>query len=174
MAVEVKINQKYFKLLACLLLGVALWPMASWFDIDPRGWHIFSVFLAVILSFILRPYPMGLNVLLGLLVLIGTRTASLEESLSGFADTTLWLVIAAFLIAGAVLKTGFGTRVALWLVTKLGKSMKGLAYAICSSEFLLGGVIPSNTARGGGYSCTYSELVGSFAGVVFSKTSGSR
>lgn len=124
--------------------------MATWFDVDVRGWHIFSIFFAVIISFILRPYPMGMSVLIGLLALVITGNISIKEALSGFADSTVWLVIAAFLIAQAVLDTGFGARVALWLVSKLGKSLKGLAYAVCGSEFLLGSVIPSNTARGGG------------------------
>ncbi|MCB0688644.1 MAG: anion permease, partial [Saprospiraceae bacterium] len=141
---------KLFKLLICVLLAGILWTLAPWVDADPRGWHIFSIFLAVIISFILRPYPMGMSVLIGLLALVISGNISMKESLSGFADTTVWLVIAAFLIAQAVLDTGFGARVALWLVSRLGRSMKGLAYAICGSEFLLGSVIPSNTARGGG------------------------
>jgi DASS family divalent anion:Na+ symporter len=140
----------YLKLGLCLLVAVVLWPLADWVSMDSKGWHVFSVFIAVILSFILKPYPMGMCVLLGLLALVSTGTITMKESLSGFADTTVWLVIAAFLIAGAVLSTGFGTRVALILVVRLGKSIRGLAYAICSSEFLLGSVIPSNTARGGG------------------------
>ncbi len=138
------------RLAICFLLGLLLWHLSGWVEIDVKAWHIFAVFLAVILGFILRPFPMGMTVLLGLLVLVGSRTITLEESLSGFADTTVWLVIAAFLLAGAVLHTGFGTRVALWFVIKLGKTLKGLAYGICTSEFLLGSVIPSNTARGGG------------------------
>lgn len=138
------------KLLSCILIGVILWPLAGWLKVPPQGWHIFSIFMAVIISFILRPYPMGMSVLIGLLALVVTGNITIKESLSGFADATVWLVIAAFLIAQAVLDTGFGTRVALFLVTKLGRSMKGLAYAICGSEFILGSVIPSNTARGGG------------------------
>ncbi|MCB0664975.1 MAG: DASS family sodium-coupled anion symporter [Saprospiraceae bacterium] len=137
-------------MLGCILIAGILWPMSNWMDVDNRGWHIFSIFIAVIVSFILRPYPMGMTVLIGLLALVITGNISLKESLSGFGDSTVWLVIAAFLLAQAVLDTGFGTRVALYLVTKLGRSMKGLAYAICGSEFLLGSVIPSNTARGGG------------------------
>ncbi len=138
------------KLLICVGIAIIFWPLAGWFTVNERGWHIFSIFLAVIVSLILRPYPMGMSVLIGLLALVLSGTISMQESLSGFADSTVWLVIAAFLIAQAVIDTGFGARVALWLVIKLGKSMKGLAYAICSSEFLLGSVIPSNTARGGG------------------------
>ena len=143
-------NLQLRQLTASILIGAVLWVMAPWMDLDPKAWHLFAVFFAVIASFILRPYPMGMMVLFGLLVLVGTNTISMKESLTGFADNTVWLVIAAFLLAGAVLSTGFGTRVALWLVVKLGKTVRGLAYAICSSEFLLGSVIPSNTARGGG------------------------
>ena len=145
-----RFSSRLSKLILCVLVGALLWPMEIWIEIDPNAWHIFAVFFAVILSFILRPYPMGMTVLFGLLILVGTNTITLKESLSGFADPTVWLVIAAFLLAGAVLKTGFGTRVALWLVSKLGRTIRGLAYAICGSEFLLGSVIPSNTARGGG------------------------
>ena len=93
---------------------------------------------------------MGLCVLIGLISLVATQTLTMSESLSGFADSTVWLVVAAFLIAEAVINTGFGYRLALLLVIKLGKTIKGLAYAICGSEFLLGSVMPSNTARGGG------------------------
>ncbi len=117
---------------------------------DTKAWHVFSVFIAIIASFILRPYPLGMSVLIGLIVLLGTSTITLKESLSGFSNTTVWLVIAAFLLAHAVIRTGFGIRVSLYLVTRLGKSMKGLGYAICGSEFILASVIPSNTARGGG------------------------
>lgn len=140
----------FFKFGVCVFTGLLLWQFDARIDVTPQAWHIFSVFIAVILSFILRPYPMGMTVLIGLFTLVATRNISLKESLSGFGDTTVWLVIAAFLIAGAVLDTGFGRRVSLWLVVRLGKSIKGLAYAVCGSEFLLGPVIPSNTARGGG------------------------
>lgn len=163
MATKGKLNTKYLKLIACICVAVILWPMSAWVDMDPKGWHIFSIFIAVIISFILRPYPLGMSVLLGLLVLVGTQTITLKESLSGFSDTTVWLVIAALLLAGAVLSTQFGTRLALWLVTKLGKSMKGLAYAICTSEFILGSVIPSNTARGGGI---HAPIVDSLSATV--------
>lgn len=140
----------WFKFAICIAIGLVFWLLAPLVDIDPKGWQVFSVFIAVIASLIIKPFPMSQCVLLGLIVLNITATLDIKESLSGFADTTVWLVIAAILIAEAVLKTGFGSRLALVLVSKLGKSMKGLAYAICTSEFLLGSVIPSNTARGGG------------------------
>ena len=118
--------------------------------VNPKGWHIFSIFVAVIISLILRPFPMGAMVLFGLVAVTATKGLTIQEALSGYADKTVWLVVAAFIIAGAVVRTGFGRRVALILVSWLGKTTLGLGYAICGSELLLGPVVPSNTARGGG------------------------
>jgi DASS family divalent anion:Na+ symporter len=93
---------------------------------------------------------MGMSVMIGLVALVAFDVISIKESLSGFGDSTVWLVVSAFLLAQAVIDTGLGRRIALLLVLKLGKTIKGLAYAVCGSEFILGSVMPSNTARGGG------------------------
>jgi len=75
---------------------------------------------------------------------------SLKNSLQGYANTTVWLVVAAFLISGAMIHTGLGRRLALRMVATFGQTTLGLGYAIAAAEFLLAPFIPSNTARGGG------------------------
>ena len=144
-----RLNQ-YTKLLACVVITIILWIATEFSAAPPQGWHVFSVFIAVIVSFILRPFPMGTMVVLGLVVLNATQTITIKEALSGYGDDTVWLVVAAFLIAGSVVHTGFGRRLALVLVQALGSSTLGLGYSLCASELLLGPVVPSNTARGGG------------------------
>ena len=93
---------------------------------------------------------MGVMVLLALVFLSISQTITIKEALSGYGDTTVWLVVSAFLIAGAVSRTGLGTRIALILVSLMGKTSVGLAYSLCGAELILGPVVPSNTARGGG------------------------
>ncbi|MFT6809564.1 MAG: DASS family divalent anion:Na+ symporter [Saprospiraceae bacterium] len=141
---------RILKTLACIIVGAIIWSMAGSNNVPIVAWHVFAVFIAVLLSFILRPYPMGMMVLAGLLILTISGEITIQESLLGFADSTVWLVVAAFLIAAAMIDTGLGRRIALNLVRKLGRTVKGLAYAICGSEFILATVMPSNTARGGG------------------------
>lgn len=155
-----KKSNHYLKLSICFLLGTILWIYAGSNTVPIIAWRIFAVFIAVITSFILRPFPIGMMVLIGLVILVSSGTITIEESLSGFADSTVWLVVAAFLLAGAMINTGLGKRIALWLVMKLGKTIKGLAYAICGSEFILATVMPSNTARGGGI---HAPIVNSLA-----------
>ncbi|MDP7009962.1 MAG: DASS family sodium-coupled anion symporter [Verrucomicrobiota bacterium] len=156
----------YPKLGVCLFAGIILWwmpipklpeglilPEGADFD---AGWHVFAVFAATILSFILRPVPMGPAVLLALVVLAATNTLgadgkkSFETAMAGYGNKTVWLVVGAFLIAGAMIRTGLGRRIALGCVVKFGKTTLGLGYATAVAEFILGPAIPSNTARGGG------------------------
>lgn len=115
-----------------------------------RAWRLFAVFLAVIAGFLLRPMAMGPVVIVGMVVLMFTQTLDAKQMMAGYGDRTTWLIVAAFLIAGSVLETGFGRRLSLLLVRSLGRSTLGLGYALCGAELILGPAIPSNTARGGG------------------------
>ena len=137
--------------------------------VTPRGWFVAAVFAATIVSFITRPLAMAPMVLVGLstLLLSGVfgrdvngdgvvaanelhGVAAVESLLAGYSDAIVWLVVAAFLLSGTVVRTGLGRRIALVLITRLGRTTLGLGYAISGAELVLGPVIPSVTARGGG------------------------
>ncbi len=134
----------------CVILGSATWLIPGPAGMSESGWHTLGIFATTIASFLIRPLAMGPMVLLGLIALSATKTIAYERLLEGFGDSVAWLVVAAFLIAGAVQRTGFGRRIALTLVAFLGRSTLGIGYAICGAELILGPVVPSNTARGGG------------------------
>lgn len=136
-------------------LILILFMVLGWFYPPPTGlnaanWHLLILFMGTILSFVLLSYPMGPVVLSALVLSVLTHTLPMDTALAGYGDHTVWLVVAAFLIAGAVKRTGLGKRLALLLVCRLGHSLLGLGYAICCSELVLGPLVPSNTARGAG------------------------
>jgi len=131
-------------------LGLLLWLTGSPAGLAPQAYHLFIVFLVVIASLMIRIVPLAVSVLMGITFVVLTGILPLKSALSGYGDTTTWLVVIAFLIAGAVIETGLGRRISLLCIAALGKSITGLGYAICLAEFILGPVVPSNTARGGG------------------------
>ena len=133
-----------------IIAGLILWFFEPPSSLDEKGYQIFVVFISVIISLLVRAFPMAVSVLAGLSFSVMVGLISLKEALKGYSDSTTWLVVIAFLIAGVVIDTGLGKRISLLCIHALGKSMTGLGYAICSAELILGPLVPSNTARGGG------------------------
>ena len=133
-----------------IIAGLILWFFEPPSGLDEKGYQIFVVFISVIISLLVRAFPMAVSVLAGLSFSVMVGLISLKEALKGYSDSTTWLVVIAFLIAGVVIDTGLGKRISLLCIYALGKSMTGLGYAICSAELILGPLVPSNTARGGG------------------------
>ena len=115
-----------------------------------RSWLLLAVFVATILGLMLRPLPGGAIVLLGVSALALFGIMPITEALSGYADPVVWLPVAAFFLARAMLKTGLGRRIAFLFIRLIGHSSLGLGYALVSTDLVLALVIPSNGARTGG------------------------
>ena len=103
-----------------------------------------------------EPIPAAAVGLVGVTVAAASRYVvsspadSIKWALSGFSDSTVWLIFGAFMFALGNEKTGLGKRIALMLVKSLGRRALGLGYAITLSDLVLAPFIPSNTARSGG------------------------
>ena len=135
--------------------------MVVWFIPVPKGlsvdaWHFMAIFLAVIVALVLEPFPAALIGFLGvslsaLLGLVGkTPAANVKWALSGFSNSTIWLIFAAFMFAMGYQKTGLGKRISLIMIKYMGKSSLGLGYAVAFADLILAPFMPSNSARGGG------------------------
>jgi citrate:succinate antiporter/L-tartrate/succinate antiporter len=148
-----KLSWKSFAPLGVLLvLYVAPVPEG----LKPNQWHYFAVFAAVITGLVLESMPVGAVGLIGLTVatVMGyidpDPNKSLRWGLSGFADSTVWLIVGAFVFSIGYRKSGLGRRIALVLVRLLGRNTIGLGYAVAFSDLVLAPATPSNTARSGG------------------------
>ncbi|HEY5618291.1 MAG TPA: DASS family sodium-coupled anion symporter [Vicinamibacterales bacterium] len=131
-------------------VGVLIWLLPQPDGVDPRAWRLLAIFVATVLGVIVKPLPMGAMAVVGIAATVATRTLTIGEALSGFANATVWLVVAAFFLAAGFIKTGLGARIAYVLVTAFGRSTIGLGYSLVAADFVLAPLIPSNTARAGG------------------------
>lgn len=133
-----------------LLVGAAVWIVPRPAAVDPKAWHLLAIFAATIVGLISRPLPAGAVALIGIVVTVVTGTLTLGQALSGFSNSVVWLVVAAFFIATGFLKTGLGARIAYLFLAALGRRTLGLAYGLVATDLVLAPAIPSNTARAGG------------------------
>lgn len=156
-----------FGVLAAIFLAVVyLLPRPA--SVEPAGWRLFALFFSTVVGLILQPVPGGALVLLAVTLAPVLGGISLGKALGGYADTTVWLVNAAFFISRALLNTGLARRIALMFVRAFGKSPVGVCYALALTDGTLASIIPSNGARSGGVTLpivrSICELYGSFPG----------
>jgi len=147
-----------------VLAGVALWLIPPPAGVDLRGWHLLAIFVVTVVGIMLRPLPMGAMALLGVAACVLTDTLSMAESLGGFSQPVIWLIVAAFFIAGGFLKTGLGPRIAYGFLAALGRTTLGLAYGLIAADLVLAPAIPSTTARSGGVLYPIVRSLGKAAG----------
>src|ERR1043166_9530477 len=150
---SVKISWKTFAPRAVWLV-LYLIPVPA--GLQPNQWHYFAIFAAVIAGLILESMPVGAIGLIGL-TLAGISgyveqdpNKALRWMLGGISESTVWLIVGAFVFSIGYRKTGLGRRLALLLVRSLGRRTLGLGYAVALSDVVLEPATPSNTARSGG------------------------
>jgi L-tartrate/succinate antiporter len=140
-------------------------PLAVWLamvliptpaGLQPSAWRYFALFAAVVTALIVEPIPAPAAGLLGVTIATVLRSVdpnpaeAIKWGLSGFSDTTVWLIFSAFVFSQGYEKTGLGRRIALFLVKRLGGSTLGLGYAIALADLLIAPFTPSNTGRSAG------------------------
>ncbi len=137
-------------------------------EIKLAGWRLLAIFVGTVMGLILHPLPGGAVVLLGVTAVMFARALPIADALAGYANPTVWLVLVAFLISRALIKTGLARRIALLFVRAIGQRSLGLAYALIGSDVVLASIIPSNGARAGGVilpiARSMAELYESFPG----------
>jgi L-tartrate/succinate antiporter len=145
---------------------IALLPAPE--GLAQHAWYFFAVFAGVIVALMVEPLPGGAVGLIGVTVVavlapwvlfapaelakpgFKPANAALTWALSGFSNTTVWLIFGAFMFALGYEVTGLGRRIALVLVKRMGRRTLTLGYAVVLADALLAPFTPSNTARSGG------------------------
>ena len=133
-----------------IIIGLLIWYSPVPAGVKKEAWHLLAIFVATIVGLILTPLPMGAVVIFGVMMTTFTGTLKIGEALSGFANSTVWLIVTAFLIARGFISTGLGRRIAYIFIRAFGRKTLGLAYSVVASELVLSPATPSNTARSGG------------------------
>ena len=140
------INKKLLGLIICVVVGLVMWafPIEA---LGTHGSHVFTTVIVMILALIFELMPIGLVVMIWIMVLLASGLEKSSVALHGFLDTTTWLILGAFMIGEAAVKSNFAKRIAYSLLNVAGTDYKRITLMLYLIGWLLGMVIPSGTAR---------------------------
>jgi L-tartrate/succinate antiporter len=158
----------WWKAIAPVAIAVIIALLPPPEGLGQHAWYYFAIFAGVVVALMLEPLPGGAIGLIGVtlvvvlanyvyltpeqLAKVGAKWPgeAIRWGLSGFANTTVWLIFGAFMFALGYEKTGLGRRIALRLVKAMGRRTLTLGYAVTIADLILAPFTPSNTARSGG------------------------
>jgi divalent anion:Na+ symporter, DASS family len=132
------------------LLALMIWFFPTPVDVNPNGYKLLAIFVATVLTLVLKLLPMGVAAITALTVATTFGVLPFSTAFSGFSNDVSWLIVLAFFLARGLIITGLGARVAYKIMSLLGKNTLGLGYGLVATELMLAPAIPSMTARSGG------------------------
>ena len=127
-------------------LAIGIWVAPVPAGLTSQAWHLFAIFVAAITAVLDGAFPLLTSTMLAGAAVVLTNTISATKAFAGFANASVLLVVVAFLVAQAVVKSGLGRRISLFMVSRFGRSSLGLAYSIVITDAVIAPAFPSNTA----------------------------
>lgn len=136
--------------------------LVIWFGISvptgvsPGAWHLLALFVGTIVAIIGKAMPIGSIAIIAITLVAITGVTNpkpsiaMNDALSGFSNSLIWLIGISIIISRGLVKTGLGNRIGYYFISIFGKKTVGIVYSLAISELIIAPVTPSNTARGGG------------------------
>lgn len=142
-----ELKMQFFGLPLALLIFAIIYTMPTPAGLSYAGKMALGVFLTALILWITESIP---NYAVSLLVIVAlplTGAWSEAQAMGVLGYEVIWLTFTAFIIASGMEKSGLAKRMALYLITKFGKSVNSVLILLIIINFLIAFVVPSTTAR---------------------------
>ncbi|MCS7459814.1 anion permease [Paenibacillus doosanensis] len=131
-----------------IIVFLILFFMPAPEGLKPDAQKSIAIFTGALVLWITTPIPIYLTSLLSILLLPLTGAVKDQEAAFGtLGFDVIWLMVSAFVLTSAIMKSNLGRRFALWMVTKFGKTPVRTLLVLVLINFILAFFVPSTTAR---------------------------
>ncbi|MFC5590276.1 SLC13 family permease [Sporosarcina soli] len=116
--------------------------------LDPAAQKSLAVFMGALILWVTTPIPIYLTSLIAILLLPIVGAVESEKEVFGtLGYDVIWLMVSAFILTSAMIKSNLGRRFSLWMITKFGRTPKMTLIVLIIINFILAFFVPSTTAR---------------------------
>lgn len=130
-----------------LLCSAAILALATPAGLSPDGHKALALFVGIFILFLTEAIPLAITGLLvvpaGALLGLG----SVGGLLAGFASSSIYMIVGAYILAIAMVKTRLAERITYGILSKIGCSPLRITLGLTLSNIALAFLVPSSTAR---------------------------
>ena len=127
-------------------LGGAIHLMIGEFQLSFEGRFTLAVFALAVWAWVFTKLDDTYVALMAGTVLALAGVLAQDSLFSTLGDDTIWLLVAAFVIASGVTQSGLATRAAMWLVSS-ARTVRGLVHIVTAALVVTAFAIPSTSGR---------------------------
>ena len=138
---------QYLGLPLALICFSYLYTMPTPAGLTVQGQITLAAFCMAFILWVSEALPTYTTALLSIVVLAISGAWTESSILGVFGYDVIWLMLAAFIITSGMEKSGVARRLALWMVTRFGKTASATLLVLMATNFVIAFVVPSTTAR---------------------------
>lgn len=112
-----------------------------------EGQRCLAIFIMVFFLYAFEVFNVALTSLMIVPMLVILDVLPVTMALKGFSSTSTYLIIGAFIITGAMIKSRLGDRIGYKLLTIVGTKTINISLGIVLISVIMSFLIPSSTAR---------------------------
>lgn len=140
-------NKWPYLLLAFAVLFAMIVLLPDMSGLSAAGKKALGVAVFAIIIWVTQAVDSALSGLLIVFLLAALGASDVNGAFSGYANTSLWLIVIGFIMAGCMEKSGLSKRIALILVNMAGGAAGKIYWAVAAVMAIMSFLVPSITAR---------------------------
>lgn len=130
-----------------ILLAYIVWLLPTPPELSFAGKQALVLFTAIFILYLTEAIPLPIASLAVVPLAVLMKAVTLNVALQGFASSSVYLLVGAFVLATAMVNTGLAERITYWILSKIGCTATRITLGVMVANIFLAFLVPSSTAR---------------------------
>ena len=130
-----------------LAVAAAIWFAPTPDTLPPEGHKALALFGGIFVLYLTEAIPVAVASLLVVPLAVLFGIANVRTALEGFSASPVYLIVGAFILATAMVKTRLAERITYLILARLGSAPLRITFAVMLVNIVLAFLVPSSTAR---------------------------
>lgn len=141
------IFRKKWGLPLAILVALLVWLLPTPEGLSPEGHRALVVFAGIFVLYLTEALELAVTSILIVPICVFLSLSTPAKTLAAFASTAAFLLVGAFILAVAMVKTRLAERITYHIMSTIGSSARNLTIGIVLANTILSFLVPSSTAR---------------------------
>src|SRR4051812_30590416 len=129
-----------------IVIAAAIWLMPTPVGLTVPGQKALALFGGIFVLYLTEALPLAVSSLLVVPAAVLGGVVNLRTALEGFSSSSVYLILGAFILAAAMVKTRLAQRITYLMLGQIGASPRRITLGVTAVNIILAFLVPSTTA----------------------------